>query len=244
MESVELLRLLDELKRLSEEVKLVRQPSACTHGDRSPELKNIFGALAKAQAEMQVAGLTNENPYFKSRYADLAEVVRASRPSLTKNGLAVVQQILPNDDGQSILHTILCHMSGEWIETRMRIIPPKNDIQTLGSYITYLRRYSYAALVGIVASDEDDDGEVAMADARQIIAKGAALNKYSPKDQSYDTITKEQLEELEYELAACPDLAEEIMDKMHIQSLADLPKSKYHQSVTRIREIKLMRNQK
>jgi len=208
---------------------------------KSDALNELSAALAKAQAEMMVAGMNAENPYFKVKYADLAAIIKASRPALTKHNLAVIQQLLPNDDGQNILHTILLHASGQWIESRMRVVPPKNDIQTLGSYITYLKRYAYASLIGVVSSHEDDDGEVAMVEARQIIAKGPST-KYNPKQESYDTISKDQLDELEYELQEYPDLADEIMDKMRLQSLADMPKSKYMVSLQRIREIKQMRN--
>ena len=220
---------------IKEYVKPEKEPT------RSYQINELMAALAKAQSEMDIAGLHNENPYFKSKYADLATIVRASRPALTKNGLAVVQQILPNDDGQSLLHTILGHSSGQFIETRMRIVPAKNDIQTLGSYITYLRRYSYASIVGCVTGNEDDDGEVAMVESRQIMAKGPSI-KYNPKQSSFETVTKEQIDELEYELQEYPDLAEEIMDKMHIQSLADMPKDKWSVSLKRIREIKKARN--
>lgn len=210
---------------------------------RSAELKDLFAALAKAQSEMQTAGLKSENPYFKSRYADLAEIVRVSRPALTKNGLSVIQQILPNDDGQNILHTILTHASGQWIESRMRILPSKPDVQSLASYITYLRRYSYAALCGIVASNEDDDAEVAVALDRDVLAKGVAINtKYNPKEESYESITKEQMDEMDYELAEYPDIAEQVLDGLKIQNLSDMPKSKYHVSMKRIREIKNARN--
>jgi hypothetical protein len=66
--------------------------------------------------------------------------------------------------------------------------------------------------------------------------------KYDPLEQASEVVTKEQLEELEYELAEYPDLAEEIMEKLHIQSIADLPRSKYMISLKRIREIKQLRN--
>ncbi len=82
-----------------------------------------------------------------------------------------------------------------------------------------------------------------MVDAREIIAKGPS-NKYNPKEQSYETITKEQLEELELELQGYPDIAEEVLSKMRLQSLADLPKSKFQVSVQRIREIKQIREGK
>jgi hypothetical protein len=240
MEDINVLKISEQLEKLSQQISGLVS-SAPTMPNRSEDLKDLFGALAKAQAEMRIAGLTNENPYFKSRYADLAEMVRASRPALTKNGLSIIQQILPNSDGQNILNTILCHSSGQYIESRMRIIPAKNDIQSMGSYITYLKRYSYGSLVGIVTSSEDDDGEVAMIESRDIIARGPSL-KYNPKESSFETISKDQIIELEYELSQYPDLAEEILTKMQIQSLADLPKSKFRVSIERIRKIKELRN--
>ena len=127
---------------------------------QSTELNELFTALAKAQAEMETAGKTNSNPFFKSRYADLAEVVNSSRAVLTKHGISV-SQIIDFDEVSQILISILAHSSGQFIQSRARIQPPKNDVQTFGSYITYLRRYSYAALVGVVVQDEDDDGEKA-----------------------------------------------------------------------------------
>lgn len=245
MESFELTKILEELSSLhidfialSNSVKNIPKERS-----RSIELNELFSALAKSQSEMNIAGMTSSNPFFKSKYADLAEIVRASRPALSKNNLSIIQQILPNEDGQLLLHTILGHSSGQWIESRMRILPTKPDIQALGSYITYLRRYSYAAICGIVASDEDDDGEVAMIPERHKQDKGTSLNtKYDPRKESSDTITKEQLEQIEYDLAEYTDIADMILDGMKIQSLADLPKSKFQRSIERIREIKNLRN--
>lgn len=236
MEDIKLQQLITAVAELKE---LLKTPKT-VKPTRSDTLNELFSALAKAQSEMRMAGLHSENPYFKSRYADMAEIVSASRPALTKNGLCVIQQILANEDGQSILHTILCHSSGQWIETQMRVVPAKNDIQTLGSYITYLRRYAYAALVGVTTGGEDDDGEVAMVDNRKQFVKGPNTN-YNPKENSFETITKEQIEELEYELNEHPDIAEMVLEKLQLQSLADMPKSKYMVSLTRIREIKQAR---
>jgi ERF superfamily len=248
MESIELLRilaaLLDEIKSLSAKIDAIKiSKTVISEPHRSPELHELFSAMAKAQAEMKIAGQDSENPFFKNFYADLASLVRASRPSLTKFGLSVLQQVLPNDDGQMILHTILGHSSGQYIESRMRILPVKNDIQSFGSYITYLRRYSYAAIIGCVASGEDDDGEVSMVGSRETMAKGVALNsKYHPKSESHDTITKEQIDELEYELGEYPDILDQVLDGLKIQSLADMPKTKFRASADRIRQIKNMRN--
>ena len=205
----------------------------------SADVKEISAAFAKAQGEFPVIGMNRENPYFKSNYTDLDLIVRSIRPSLSKNGLSFTQQIQMTEDGATMLHTRLRHCSGQWIESRNRVIPAKNDQQTYGSALTYQKRYALMALLGLTTSQDlaDDDAEVAMVSARDIIAKGPST-KYNPKEQSFEPVTKEQLEELEYELSEVPDLAEEIMDKMKIQSLADLPKSKYQVSLQRIREIK------
>jgi hypothetical protein len=217
-------------------------PSPVARG-RSAQINELASALSKAQSEMKIAGMDSANPYFKSKYADLASIVRASRPSLTKYGLSVSQQILVHDEGQNVLHTILMHSSGQWIESIMRIVPAKNDIQTLGSCITYLRRYAYASLIGVVSSDEDDDGEVAMHSVRNKQEQGTALNvKYNPTDEPSELISKDQIAELEYELAAYPDIAEMMLDGLKLQTLADMPKSKYRASIERIRSIKNARN--
>ena len=238
MEQSQYEQILKAIESLSERLHGLQFPK---HSNRSHETKDLFAALSQAQLEMPIAGLNKTNPYFMMPYADLAEVITASRPALAKNGLSVMQQILTTDEGQSILNTILCHSSGQWIQSQNRITPPKNDIQTLSSYIASLKRIAYGSLIGVVISEEDDDGEIAMANAREIIAKGTTINSYNPKDQSHDTISKEQLNELEYELAPYPDLAEEVLDQLRIQSLASMPKSKYHASITRIRKIKAIR---
>ena len=242
MENKDIQLILDAIKQLSEKLNL-KEPKEQQKPAKSDQLNELFAALAKAQAEMRTAGLNAENPYFKSSYSSLAEVVRVSRPCLTKNGLAVIQQIMPNEDGQNILHTILCHSSGQFIESRMRILPSKPDVQSLASYLTYLRRYSYASIVGVVSSDEDDDAEFSVHSEREVAAKGVALNtKYNPKEESYEPLSAEQIQEAEYELAEHPDIAQMVLEGLKIQSIADMPKSKFLIAMKRIREIKNLRN--
>ena len=108
---------------------------------------------------------------------------------------------------------------------------------------TYAKRISFSGLVGIVGATDDDDAESSMKEVRKQYSKGTSINyKYDPKKDGYEIITNEQLEELEYELNEYPELAENILDKMKIPSLADMPKSKFMNSITRIREIKNNRN--
>jgi len=128
----------------------------------SQTLDKLYGALAKAQLEMFPAKTSSSNPFFKSKYADLASIVKASRKALAMNGLAVIQRIVRNGSAGMTLLTRLCHASGQWIESSMTVNPPKQDIQSLGSYLTYLRRYTYSSIVGVVACEEDDDAEAAI----------------------------------------------------------------------------------
>lgn len=240
MDPVSLLKtVLDELKQLSSQVKELeaKRTPIQERPYTSSEIAKIYEALSKAQAEIKLAMRDSENPYFKSRYANLGAFIEVSRPYLTKNGLSVHWRQEITLDGQSILVCTLGHSSGQYIESRHRVIPPKNDIQSIGSYMTYLRRYSYVALCGL--SDTDDDGEAAMAESRDTFAKGTALNtKYNPKEEPTQTISQGEISEMEYELAEYPDIAEMVLDALKIQSIADIPKSKYRAAITRIRDIK------
>lgn len=220
----------DSLKTLLEKVLETYQqgPPKEEKNSESQELGKLFEALAKAQMEMEVAKTDSTNPFFKSNYADLASIVKASRPFLAKNGLSVAQRILPSDKGHIHLSTRLCHSSGQWMEAMMPLIPPKNDIQTIGSYITYLRRYNYASIVGVVASGEDDDGEKAM----------IQVPKSSTSSQRESFISKAQLEVLSGELEGQEEILESLLSGFKIGKLSDLPSKRYSQCISRIREIK------
>lgn len=135
----------------------------------SNTLGNLFAALAKAQAEFSSAKTEGFNPHFKSRYATLESTIEATRDGLAKNELAIVQ--MPGNYGDNVaVTTILGHSSGEWIESVVYVAPAKFDAQSLGSVITYLRRYGRAAITGI--APEDDDGEAAVAKPRGLQDRG------------------------------------------------------------------------
>lgn len=244
METVELLRILDEISKLKATFQeALNAFSPMPEQTKSSQINELLAALSKAQAEMKPAQLSSTNPFFKSKYADLAEVVQSTRPALTKHGLCVIQQITINEDGANILNTILGHSSGQWIKSQARILPAKPDIQSLGSYITFLKRYCYAALIGSITGEVDDDGEMAVHETREIAKKGVALTtKYNPKEDMTETITREQLDEALYELAEYPDILELVLDGLKIQSIADMPKSKFIIAMERIRQIKNTRN--
>jgi len=123
---------------------------------QSEATDKLAAALVKVQASIKPAVKSSANPFFKSHYADLGEIWNACREALTANGIAVVQ----GGDGDG-LQTTLLHTSGQWISGSFRLMAIKPDPQAQGSAMTYLRRYSLAAMVGVVT--EDDDGEAAMA---------------------------------------------------------------------------------
>lgn len=130
--------------------------------EMSEQINELAAALAKAQAAMKPAAKDSENPHFRSKYADLASIWEACRKPLTDNGLSIVQAPADAGDGVVSLRTLLLHSSGQWMATTVSARLTKNDAQGVGSALTYLRRYSLAGMVGVVA-DEDDDGNAASA---------------------------------------------------------------------------------
>jgi hypothetical protein len=125
----------------------------------SDSIKELATALAKAQGELMGAKKDTANPFFKSKYADLASIVEALKACFPKYGLAYVQTICTSEDGVGV-ETILMHASGEWIKGEPFFLPVnKADAQGFGSCATYARRYSLAAIAGV--APEDDDGNAA-----------------------------------------------------------------------------------
>jgi hypothetical protein len=120
----------------------------------SEQINELAKALAAAQGEMKNATLNKVNPHFKSKYADLAMIRDTVTPALSKHGIAVVQGT-DTEENTIVVFTRLIHSSGQWIESRFPI--PYDKPQTMGSGITYGRRYTLSAVANI-AADEDDDG--------------------------------------------------------------------------------------
>lgn len=134
---------------------------------RSPSVTALAGAMVKVQAEIEDPTKNKKADAGKRQYtyADLPTVLDAVRPTLVKFDLAVVQ--LPCEcNGGPALTTILIHKSGEWIETTICLRPGDNSPQSVGSALTYARRYALLSLCG-VAADDDDDGKAGGQPAQQ-----------------------------------------------------------------------------
>lgn len=137
--------------------------------NKSASITKLAEALAKAQAEMPVVRMNAANPFLNSKYADLGAVIETSRPVLAGHGLSISQ--FPTSEGDNIgVTSILMHISGEWLEDTIFISAAEKKglsvAQSAGVVISYLRRYSWAAMLGMYA-DEDTDGHAPTATGKK-----------------------------------------------------------------------------
>lgn len=136
--------------------------------ERSESIDQLAGALAVAQGLIENAAKDSANPYFRSKYADLASIWDVIRAPLSANGLSIVQPV--RVEGSTVtVTTLLAHSSGQWISSDLSMAAQKqlkdgggweklDSPQAIGSCITYARRYALAAMTGV--APEDDDAEV------------------------------------------------------------------------------------
>ena len=127
----------------------------------SEQIGEIALALAKVQGKIKDAGKDRKG--FNYQYADLAQILQITRPILSENGIALLQDAAVNESMVEVT-TRLIHQSGQWIEAGPLVMnaEPKKGLsqaQCVGSVVTYARRYALAALIGI--TQEDDDGSSA-----------------------------------------------------------------------------------
>lgn len=133
---------------------------------KSPQSRNLVQSLVEFHQSVQKIIKDKENPFHRSKYADLSTVIETVKPSMNDAGLVVVQPIVlkkvfsTESDATAIsvmvLLTRLIHESGESIDSEM-IIPHQPDPQKLGSLITYYRRYAYLSIIGLASQSDDDD---------------------------------------------------------------------------------------
>ena len=127
--------------------------------NKSESIANLALALSKAQGELSNPKKTSANPFFKSKYADLSEVINVSKSILSEHGLSVVQ-LASFADGQAKVETIILHSTGEYLSETLSLPVAKQDAQSIGLVITYARRYSWAAICGLAQEDDDANSAV------------------------------------------------------------------------------------
>lgn len=157
--------------------------------DKSEEIDKLAIALAKFQGSLEQPSLNSEvkvrtktGGEYKFKYADLSECKRAAKQPLADNELSVCQLI--EDD--YYIRTILLHSSGQWISSKVRMPSNTADAQSIGSAITYAKRYAFCAILGIVADDDEDAN----------IASGNTAQKEQPKEQPKKTANSRVKKEL------------------------------------------------
>lgn len=160
----------------------------------SPTIGKLVEAIAKAALKFDPVLKDSENPAYRSKYADLSTVIESTRKHLSAEGVAVIQ--MPHaefgaDDAKMLtLTTMLAHSSGEWISSELTLpamMRDRFDAQSVGSAITYARRYGLAAMTNV--AQEDDDGnraagtgtkEAAQKVAKQKIAAATGTDQTEP----------------------------------------------------------------
>lgn len=125
--------------------------------NRSETISKLAVALVKFNSEVSSISKDSKNPFFKSEYVSLDKLILATREILQKNGLSVLQMPLSQENKVGV-QTLLLHESGEFIESEALYMTPskQNDPQAAGSIVTYLRRYSYQAILNLNTGEDDD----------------------------------------------------------------------------------------
>lgn len=143
-------------------------------------MQKIIPALVKARGTFTSISKNKVNPFHKSKYADLDSVLDAVTPSLTDNGLVLVQTI-DNKDGKNFLETRVYHESGEFVSS-LYPLPETSDAQKFGAALTYARRYSICAILCVSADDDDD--------------ANATVDKPKAKPQVVDSVNQQRVKKL------------------------------------------------
>ncbi len=221
--------------------------NANTSLKHSAQINEIASALAKAQGTMKPAVFNRTNPHFKSKYADFTSCMDACREPLSSNGLAITQLPTYTTDGKFILNTLLLHTSGQWMACEFPLNAKSDNIQAIGSSLSYAKRYSLCGMLGIVADEDiDDDGESA-------VSRPQAQQRVNPVVNTPAPIVKvnagqsELLKSLDQKLnGECREKINKwLMATYKTENLAELPQESFTKIVGAYENaIKFMENEK
>ena len=194
---------------------------------KSDSIAELAKHLAMFQAEVTNPANSADNPFYKSKYAPLNEILNLVRPILTRYGLSIIQA--PSGDGENIsISTVLLHESGEWIEFPPLVLKAdKVTPQGAGSAITYGRRYALSAVLGISSEDDDDGNHASQPQQKK-------EKKQEPKkDPNGDTISEAQQRRM-FALAKDAELAKRVLMKYGYTSSKEVKKADYEKICTEI----------
>lgn len=151
--------------------------------ETSESIDKLSAALAKAQSEFKVAKKTATNPFLKNNYSNLSDIYQAVKPALAANGISLVQSSDLQDGNVQVTQTRLIHTSGQWMQTTMSMMVGKTDPQSIGSLLSYSRRYAITQALSIDTGELDDDGNLASTtgSAKTVAAVAAAKSLKAKK---------------------------------------------------------------
>jgi|TARA_Y100000310_G_scaffold117820_2_gene116556 hypothetical protein len=160
---------------------------------QSESVAALAKALVATQGKLQ--GVAKSSQGYNYQYVDLAAVWDAIRKPLTANGLAVAQTTTYTASGEPVIVTTLLHTSGEWMRGELLVRPAKADPQSLGSAITYGRRYALMGVVGVAPAD--DDGVAASGAQDNTAAKpNSRPKKNAPANDATEKEARDHFREL------------------------------------------------
>ena len=166
----------------------------------------LMEAMNKMQAVLDAAKKDSDNPYFKSKYADLATCLQTAKKPLADNGLSISQHC--TFDGQFVqCVSVLGHVSGQMMVSTLNIPVAKKDAQGIGSSITYARRYALSSIVGIAQKDDDGNGSVGVTQ-EDIDNKWAKKNAKEQEKEKAMEENQRRLDEQENWRLITPDYIE------------------------------------
>lgn len=199
--------------------------------NQSESINELATALAKAQAKLTGAKKDGLNPHYKAKFATLESVYEAIREPLAEQGLSVLQ---PTEfiGEKTFVRTVLLHSSGQWIDGLYPVVVQKPDPQGLGSGMSYSRRYSLMAMIGIPASDDDAEAATGRP-APMPFEKSAPKSAYAkeiPSLRPSSGISEKQVQRL-WAIAkkhnVSKDQIKEILNKYGCEKTEQLKKEDY-----------------
>lgn len=207
--------------------------------NRSETITKLAMSLVKFNGEVTKIAKDKSNPFFKSRYVTLDTLIEETRDILQSNGLIIMQSPLSKEDGSIGIQTLLLHESGEFIESEPIYMKPAkaNDPQQAGSIISYMRRYSYQAILNL-NTGEDDDANKSSNKYHSKEKEVAKDNKNTENDNASNVISKAQLDRL-YMKARGIDTSKvtSILSKYNFSSSKEITKDKYNAICDEIEEL-------
>lgn len=236
MTTTEMWNIFKDMLAYAKEEESSRHPVKEPDMYYSEKIDELVKALTIAKLSFPKIVCDRINPYFKSTYASLIAVQNAITEPLAKNGLVILQPTWIEPDlstDKIIIKTRLAHISGQWVESRARLMLAKNDVQAYGSALSYYKRYQITSLLSL-GTDIDDDGEEAMSDIRNDRIAGTKETFQAPKPNT-PTLSQNQTEELERILQGEKGVLAQLLNAWNVNGLKDLPADKFEYLKGRIR---------